>query len=106
MKILNTTILTVALATSLTVYAGMSAHEMDADQHAQMMSMMGDTAARSMMMDMVAADPEMRQEMAQKMHSAMNMGSDSEQHMAHGSEMAEQMPSPCGNMKAVTDSKE
>jgi len=103
MKLLKTVILATALTISLTVYAGMPGHDTNADQHAQMVSMMGDPAARSMMMDMVAADPQMRQEMMQKLHSAMNLDSGSMQHMEHNAEAAEHM-SPCGNMNSTMDS--
>jgi len=73
MKTLITVLLAAILAMSLSVSEAMQGHEMDADQHAQMMSMMGDPAARSMMMEMVAEDPDMRHEMMKKMMQTNEM---------------------------------
>ena len=73
MKTFITVLLAAVLAMSLSVSEAMQGHEMDADQHAQMMSMMGDLAARSMMMDMVAEDPDMRHEMMKKMMQSNEM---------------------------------
>ena len=73
MKTFITVLLAAVLAMSLSVSEAMQGHEMDADQHAQMMSMMGEPAARSMMMEMVAEDPDMRHEMMKKMMQTNEM---------------------------------
>lgn len=73
MKTFITTFLAIFLTMSFSISDAMQGHEMDADQHAQMMSMMGDPAARAMMMDMIAQDPDMRHEMMNKMMRSNEM---------------------------------
>ena len=102
MKTFITVLLAAVLVMSLSVSEAMQGHEMDADQHAQMMSMMGDPAARSMMMDMVAQDPEMRHEMMRKMMQSNEMDM---QKMMENPEMRARMLKHAEMMTAMMSSE-
>ena len=102
MKTFITVLLAAVLAMSLSVSEAMQGHEMDADQHAQMMSMMGDPAARAMMIDMVAQDPEMRHEMMRKMMQSNEMDM---QKMMENPEMRARMLKHAEMMTAMMSSE-
>jgi len=73
MKTFIATIFLMMLAFSFSINANSESHQMGGCQDGQMMGMMGDPQSRSMMMDQIADDPDMRHQMMQKMMESMNL---------------------------------
>ena len=108
MKTLITALVSMMIATSFSISAGSQGHTMmDGQDHAMMdgqeghmKGAMGDYHARSMMMDQIVEDPEMRQEMMHKMMQSMDM-----QQMMNDPEMKSRMQMHVGMMQAMLDSE-
>lgn len=99
MKTLITVFASMMIATSFSISAGSQDHAMMDDQNGQKMGVMGDYHARSMMMDQIVEDPEMRQEMMHKMMQSMDM-----QQMMNDPELKSRMQRHVSMMQAMLDS--
>jgi hypothetical protein len=100
MKTLITVLVSIMIATSFSLSAGSQDHAMMDVQEGHMKGAMGDYHARSMMMDQIVEDPEMRQEMMHKMMQSMDM-----QQMMNDPEMKSRMQMHVGMMQAMLDSE-
>lgn len=101
MKTLNTFLLSTILAISFTSIALAQEHEHGTDREGQMMDMMADPGTRSMMMENIANNPELRHQMMQKMMQSMN--TDMYQ-MMNSPEMKARMQRHVEMMQAMMDS--
>ncbi len=75
MKTLSAILISMMLAVSFSINAGSHGHSMEDGQDGRLMGVMGDYHSRSMMMDQIVEDPEMRQDMMDnpEMMSMMKM---------------------------------
>ncbi len=106
MKTLIVILSSMLLAASFSINAGPHDHATEEGQDGQMMGMMGDPEARSMMMDQIAGNPEMSHEMMQKMMHSMNMDADMDmQKMMSNPEMKARMQKHMEMMQAMLDSE-
>lgn len=99
MKTLITVLVSMMIATSFSINAASQDHTMMDGPDGQMMGAMGDYHSRSMMMDQIVEDPEMRQEMMHKMMQSMDM-----QKMMNDPEMKARMQKHVGMMQVMLDS--
>jgi len=102
MKTLNKFLLSTMLATSFTSAALAQEHEHGEDREGQMMDMMADPGTRSMMMENIANNPELRHQMMHKMMQSMNM--DMHQ-MMNNPEMKARMQMHVQMMQAMMESE-
>ena len=100
MKTLITILVSMMLAVSFSINAGSQGHMMEDGDDGQMKGVMGDYHSRSMMMDQIVEDPEMRQEMVHKIMQSMDM-----QEMMNDPEMKSRMQKHVGMMQAMLDSE-
>ena len=99
MKTLIAIILSMMLTVSFSISAGSQGHEMKDGQDGQMMGAMGDYHARSMMMDQIVENPEMRQAMMDKMMRSMDV-----HQMMNNPDMKARMEKHVGMMQAMLNS--
>ena len=96
MKTLITVFASMMIATSFSISAGSQDHAIMDDQNGQKMGVMGDYHARSMIMDQIVEDPEMRQEMMDKMMQSMDV-----HQMMNNPAMKARMEKHVGMMQAM-----
>jgi hypothetical protein len=99
MKTLITILVAMTLTVSFTLSAGSQDHSMMGGQNKHKMRIMDDYDARSMMMDQIVDDPEMRQEMIHKIMQSMDM-----QEMMNDPDMKARMQTHVSMMQAMLDS--
>lgn len=102
MKTLIGIMVTALLSVSLSSTAQAQNEKMSDDMKGPMMSMLADPGERSMMMDHIAGNPEMRQEMMQKMMQTMGKSSEMDMHeMMSSPEMRTKMQKHVDMMQAM-----
>ncbi len=106
MKTLITILVSMMLAISFSISAEPHDQAKTDGQDAQLMGMMANPDSRSMMMDQIAGNPGMRQEMMQKMMQSMNMDAGMDmQKMMGNPEMKARMQKHVEMMQAMLDSE-
>jgi len=101
MKTIIAILISITLIVGFSISAESQDHEMVDGHDRPTNEVMGDYHARSMMMDQIVEDPEMRQEMIHKIKQSMDM-----QQMMNDPEMKTRMQKHVGMMQSMLDSEE